>query len=75
MWRSDVPRARAAEEGLLEPLDYSLIPNAKDIDPRLRAEHTVGEWTFSTVIGVEHQNCQDAANHLGRVLGREEVSG
>ena len=29
--------ARAAKEGLLEPLDYSLIPNAKDIDPRLRS--------------------------------------
>lgn len=42
--------ARAAKEGLLEPLDYSLIPNAKDIDPRLRTEHTVGEWTFSTVM-------------------------
>jgi len=42
--------ARAAKEGLLEPLDYSLIPNAKDIDPRLRSEFTVGEWTFSTVI-------------------------
>lgn len=42
--------ARAAKEGLLEPLDYSLIPNAKDIDPRLRAEHTIGEWTFSTVL-------------------------
>ena len=42
--------ARAAKEGLLEPLDYALIPNAKDIDPRLRSEHTVGEWTFSTVL-------------------------
>lgn len=42
--------ARAAKEGLLEPIDYSLIPNAKDIDPRLRAQYTVGEWTFSTVI-------------------------
>ncbi|HEU0061200.1 MAG TPA: ABC transporter substrate-binding protein [Hyphomicrobiaceae bacterium] len=42
--------ARAAKEGLLEPLDYSLIPNARDIDPRLRSEHTVGEWTFSTVL-------------------------
>jgi putative spermidine/putrescine transport system substrate-binding protein len=42
--------ARAAKEGLLEPLDYSLIPNAKEIDPRLRSEHTVGEWTFSTVL-------------------------
>lgn len=42
--------ARAAKEGLLEPLDYSLIPNANDIDPSLRSEHTVGEWTFSTVL-------------------------
>jgi len=42
--------ARAAKEGLLEPLDYSLIPNAQDLDPSLRAEHHVGEWTFSTVI-------------------------
>jgi putative spermidine/putrescine transport system substrate-binding protein len=42
--------ARAANEGLLEPLDYSLIPNAMDIDPRLRAANYVGEWTFSTVI-------------------------
>lgn len=42
--------ARAAKEGILEPLDYSLIPNAKDLDSRLRAAHHVGEWTFSTVI-------------------------
>jgi putative spermidine/putrescine transport system substrate-binding protein len=42
--------ARAAKEGLLEPLDYSLIPNANDVDQRLRAPHHVGEWTFSTVL-------------------------
>ena len=42
--------ARAAKEGLLEPLDYSLIPNAKDLDEALRAENYIGEWTFSTVI-------------------------
>ena len=42
--------ARAAKEGLLEPLDYALLPNAADIDPRLCAAHHVGEWTFSTVM-------------------------
>ncbi len=42
--------ARAAKEGLLEPIDYSLIPNAKDLDAPLRAQYYVGEWTFSTVI-------------------------
>ena len=42
--------ARAAKEGLLEPIDYSVIPNAKDIDARLRGSHYVGEWTFSTVL-------------------------
>jgi putative spermidine/putrescine transport system substrate-binding protein len=42
--------ARAAKEGLLEPIDYSLIPNAQDIDPKLRSQYTVGEWTFSTVL-------------------------
>jgi putative spermidine/putrescine transport system substrate-binding protein len=42
--------ARAAQEGILEPLDYSLIPNAGDLDPKLRAPNYVGEWTFSTVI-------------------------
>lgn len=42
--------ARAAKEGILEPLDYSLIPNAHDLDPKLRATDYVGEWTFSTVI-------------------------
>jgi putative spermidine/putrescine transport system substrate-binding protein len=42
--------ARAAKEGLLEPLDYSLIPNAADIDRRLRSPYYVAEWTFSTVI-------------------------
>lgn len=42
--------ARAAKEGLLEPLDYSQIPNAKDLDEALRDKHYVGEWTFSTVI-------------------------
>ena len=42
--------ARAAKENLLEPLDYALIPNAKDVDPQLRSPHYVGEWTFSTVM-------------------------
>jgi putative spermidine/putrescine transport system substrate-binding protein len=42
--------ARAAKEDLLEPLDYSLIPNATDLDPSLRAREYVGEWTFSTVM-------------------------
>src|SRR3954451_8534991 len=42
--------ARAAKEGLLEPIDYSLIPNAKELDPAMRGTHYVGEWTFSTVI-------------------------
>src|SRR5215213_7619537 len=42
--------ARAQREGLLEPLEYAMLPNAKDLDPRLRGSHTVGEWTFSTVI-------------------------
>lgn len=42
--------ARAQREGLLEPLDYALLPNAKDLDARLRGSHTVGEWTFSTVM-------------------------
>ena len=32
--------ARAAKEGLLEPLDYSLIPNANEVDARLRAPIT-----------------------------------
>ena len=27
-----------------------LIPNANDVDQRLRAPHHVGEWTFSTVL-------------------------
>jgi len=42
--------ARAAKEGLLEPIDYSVIPNANDIDARLKGSHYVGEWTFSTVL-------------------------
>jgi putative spermidine/putrescine transport system substrate-binding protein len=48
--------ARAAKEGLLEPIDYSLIPNAKDLDPPMRGTHYVGEWTFSTVIIWNTQN-------------------
>jgi len=42
--------ARASKEGLLEPIDYSLIPNAKELDSSIRGTHYVGEWTFSTVI-------------------------
>src|SRR3954468_18858300 len=42
--------ARAAKEGLLEPVNYSLTPNAKDLEPAMRGTHYVGEWTFSTVI-------------------------
>jgi putative spermidine/putrescine transport system substrate-binding protein len=51
--------ARAQKEGLLEPLDYSAIPNANDLDARLRGTHTVGEWTFSTVIAWNTQTVKN----------------
>ena len=41
---------RAAAEGLLEPLDFSVIQRDK-IDPRVVSDHGVGSFFFSFVLG------------------------
>lgn len=41
---------RAASEGLLEPLDFSVIQRDK-IDPRFVSDHGVGSFYFSFVLG------------------------
>ena len=41
---------RAASEGLLEPLDFSVIQRDK-IDPRFVSDHGVGSFFFSFVLG------------------------
>jgi putative spermidine/putrescine transport system substrate-binding protein len=41
---------RAAAEGLLEPMDFSLIDRSK-LDPRFVADHGVGSFYFSFVLG------------------------
>jgi putative spermidine/putrescine transport system substrate-binding protein len=49
----DVPTGaciRGAAEGLFEKLDPELIPNAKDLDPRMKDDYSVGYITYSTVI-------------------------
>jgi putative spermidine/putrescine transport system substrate-binding protein len=40
----------AAKEGLIEPLDYSKIPNAAGIPEHLRKEHSIGFTAYSTVL-------------------------
>ena len=40
----------AAKEGLLEPLDYSKIPNAAGIPENLRNEYWIGFKAYSTVL-------------------------
>nr|WP_301917663.1 ABC transporter substrate-binding protein [uncultured Defluviimonas sp.] len=40
----------AAKEGLLEPLDYSKIPNAAGIPENLRNEYWIGFTAYSTVL-------------------------
>jgi putative spermidine/putrescine transport system substrate-binding protein len=41
---------RGIKEGLFEKLDYSLIPNAKDLDPQFRNDFYTGYITYSTVL-------------------------
>ncbi|MDH2433414.1 polyamine ABC transporter substrate-binding protein [Pokkaliibacter sp. MBI-7] len=41
---------RAAAEGLLEPMDFSVIDKSK-IDPRFVSDHGVGSFYFSFVLG------------------------
>lgn len=41
---------RAAREGLLEPLDFSVIDRER-IDPRFVSEHGIGSFFFSFVLG------------------------
>jgi putative spermidine/putrescine transport system substrate-binding protein len=41
---------QAAKQGLLEPLDFSVI-DKKDIDPRFVFDHGVGSFYFSFVLG------------------------
>lgn len=40
----------AVQEDLIEPLDYSLIPNAAGIPEHLRKEHWVGFTAYTTVL-------------------------
>lgn len=40
----------AAREGLLEPLDYDMIPNAAGIPEHLRNEYWIGFTAYSTVL-------------------------
>lgn len=40
----------AAREGLLAPLDYSMIPNAEGIPEHLRHEYWIGFTAYSTVL-------------------------
>ena len=42
---------RGARDGLWEPLDYSLIPNADDLPDDFKTESWVGLITYSTVVG------------------------
>lgn len=49
----DVPSGaciRGAAENLYEKLDPALVPNAKDLDPRMHDDYSVGYITYSTVI-------------------------
>ena len=41
---------KAAEEGLLEPVDFSVV-NRQVIDPRFVTEHAVGSFYYSFVLG------------------------
>jgi putative spermidine/putrescine transport system substrate-binding protein len=41
---------RGGQEGVLEKIDYDLIPNAKNLDPAFRGDYGVGYIAYSTVI-------------------------
>jgi putative spermidine/putrescine transport system substrate-binding protein len=41
---------RGVEDGMWEKIDYSKIPNAKDIDPRFNSPYFVGFYGYSTLI-------------------------
>ena len=51
---------RAAREGLLEPLDFSMIPR-EQIDPRFVSDHGVGSFYFSFVLGYNQGRLGDKA--------------
>jgi putative spermidine/putrescine transport system substrate-binding protein len=40
----------AAKEGLIEPLDYSKIPNAAGVPEHLKKQHSIGFTAYSTVL-------------------------
>ncbi|WP_027035490.1 ABC transporter substrate-binding protein [Mesorhizobium ciceri] len=40
---------KAAKDGLLEPIDYAVVPKA-DLDPRFSNEHAVGSFYYSFVL-------------------------
>jgi putative spermidine/putrescine transport system substrate-binding protein len=42
--------AKAAKDGLLEPIDYSVVPKAQ-LDPRFSGTHHVGSFFYSFVLG------------------------
>ncbi|MBS9477505.1 ABC transporter substrate-binding protein [Ancylobacter radicis] len=44
--------AAAAREGLLEPIDFSIV-DRKEIDPRFVTDHAVGSFYYSFVLGFD----------------------
>lgn len=53
--------ARAAAEGLLEPLDYNVI-DVSTFYPTLKTEHCVGSDVFSTVMAWNTETYTDSSN-------------
>ncbi len=65
--------ARAAEEGLLEPLDYDVI-DVSNFAPTAYTDYCLGGDVFSTVYAWNPEKYRRGwAEQLGRLLGREEV--
>lgn len=50
---------RGAMDGLWEPLDYSLIPNAEDIPEDFKSEDWIGLITYSSVLGWNEETVGD----------------
>lgn len=54
-WLSDADGYEMNEQGVLDPIDFSRIPNAANIDPKLRLPHLVN-WIYGGIVLMYNPN-------------------
>ena len=66
---------RGGEQGLIEKLDFSKMPNAAAMPAEYRSDYSVAYEFYSSVLAYSQKKYRGrhCAEQLGRFLGREEI--